>query len=440
MSEAGSARRTFGRDVVSLSTVRLASAGAGFLTSVLSAQILGASALGVAGVGLTTGSIAALIANGGLNISGIYFLGQRPDQRDPIVAVTFTLGLVAAALGAVLVVVGAPIVASRVVGDDLPVLAATALVAASIVSYEVTGSLLLGLGLRGPYVLVQVIEGIGSLVAAVILLILVSATAAGLILSSAAAFLGAAVVAGVVLGRSIRRSLVGFDGPFARESLALGLRGQVGNVLQFLNLRLDVLFIPIFIDLRAAGIYIIAVRMSEVVSQVSSATGVLLFPEVSRSDVRDTAITERAMRATIVVVGGAGLAIAIAAEPLLTTFFGTEFGAGTGALRITMLAMVPLAFTRLLAGDLKGRGRPGLVSLAAGSALIATVVLDVALIPRFGIEGAALASLCAYGVGSVVIGLAYRRITGASLRAFVPRPADLRWLIDRGRGLVSRRG
>jgi Na+-driven multidrug efflux pump len=100
-----------------------------------------------------------------------------------------------------------------------------------------------------------------------------------------------------------------------------------------------------------------------------------------------------------------------------------------------MLAMIPLAITRLLAGDMKGRGRPGLVSLSAGTALIATVVLDLTLIPRFGIEGAALASFLAYSVGAIVIVLAYRRTTGASVREFVPRLDDVRWLVARGRAI-----
>jgi stage V sporulation protein B len=428
--------RTFGRDVATLSTVRFAAAGAGFLTSILAAHLLGPAPVGIAGVGMTGGTIAALIANGGLNISSIYFLGRRPADRQAIVSVSFTLGLIAATIAAALAILGAPVVAPDVFrGADLPLLAATGLLGASIVGFEVTGSLLLGSDLRSAYLVAQVIEGIGSFLLAVIVLVLLSRTAAGFVLSTALAFLAAVVFASWTLQRSLRRPILAFDGRFARESLALGLRGQIGNVLQFLNLRLDVLFVPIFVDLRAVGIYVIAVRMSEVVSQVASAAAVFLFPAVSREDVDRTELTERAMRAMLTVVAVTGLLIAVPARPLLALFFGTEFESGSAALQITMLAMIPLAITRLLAGDMKGRGRPGLVSLSAGTALIATVVLDLTLIPRFGIEGAALASFLAYSVGAIVIVLAYRRTTGASVREFVPRLDDVRWLVARGRAI-----
>ena len=61
--------RRFGQDVVVLVFVRFGAVAAGFLTHVLAARVLGATDLGAAGVALTVGSIAALIANSGLDIA-----------------------------------------------------------------------------------------------------------------------------------------------------------------------------------------------------------------------------------------------------------------------------------------------------------------------------------------------------------------------------------
>ena len=41
-------------------------------------------------------------------------------------------------------------------------------------------------------------------------------------------------------------------------------------------------------------------------------------------------------------------------------------------------------------------GRPGLNSVAAGAGVVVTVVLDLVLIPRLGVRGAAIASTAAY--------------------------------------------
>ena len=430
----------FGRDVGLLTMVRFAAVGAGFLTSILAARVLGPSELGAAGIGLTIGAIAALVANGGLNIASTYFLGRRPAERRAIAHRSLTLAMAASSLAAILVLLVVGPFAERVFGaENAGLVGATAVLAAGIVAFEVGGAILLGLDLRPSYLVTQTIEGIGSFAVTAAVVLLVAPTAAGMVIAAGLAYLLAATFAGVMAQRSVGGRILAFDRAYTREALALGLRGQVGNILQFLNLRLDLLLVPLLIDLRAAGIYLIAVRMSEVVTQISSAASALLFPAVSRSDPTLTGLTERTMRATLLLVVVAGTCIGIAAPLLLTVFFGQAYEAGASALRITMLAMVPLAISRLLAGDMKGRGRAGLVSVSAGAALIATVILDLLLIPMFGIEGAAMASLLAYSAGALTLLIAYRTVTGGSLLRFVPTVADAR-LLATVPARVARRG
>lgn len=421
---------SFGRDIAMLIGIRLASVVAGFLTSVIAARLLGSIALGAAGIGLTIGSIAALVANGGLNIATIYFLGRRPTARREIAHQSLTLALVAAALAATLVIVVAGPIAPQLLGD-LPagLITAAAILAAGIVGFEVSVSVLLGLGRSRPYLLAQSIEGIGSLAITAFILAALMPTAPGYVLAAGFAYACAALFAVVEAQRTVGGRMLAFDRGFTREALTLGIRGQLGNVLQFLNLRLDLLLIPLFVDLRAVGIYLIAVRMSEVVAQTASAAAAFLFPAVSRSRVTHAELTERTTRATLLVVALSGVVVALLAENLLRVFFGSDFQSGAAALRITMLAMVPLALTRLLAGDLKGRGRPGVVSIAAGLALSVTVLADLALIPLWGIEGAALASLVAYSTGASVLLVGFRRITGSSAMLLIPGPADGRFVM-----------
>jgi O-antigen/teichoic acid export membrane protein len=210
------------------------------------------------------------------------------------------------------------------------------------------------------------------------------------------------------------------------EALAMGARGQVGNILQFLNLRLDLLLVPALLNLASAGVYLIAIRVSEVVTQVASSAATFLFAHVAaQADRRATWVTERTVRLSLLFVVVSGVPLALLAEPILAVFFGADFVAGTTAVRITLLAMLPLSVVRILAGDLKGRGRPGLVSLAALVALGVTVVGDLVLIPPFGIAGAALASLCSYSLSAAMLIVAYRRVTGAPIGEFVPRTSDL---------------
>jgi O-antigen/teichoic acid export membrane protein len=146
-------------------------------------------------------------------------------------------------------------------------------------------------------------------------------------------------------------------------------------------------------------------------------------------------MTERVTRGTLLVTIVAAIAVAAGALPLIEVAFGSAYAAGTPTLVVLLVAVIPLSIGRLISADLKGRGRPGTVSLAAVVSVAVTVVLDLALIPGMGIVGAAIASLVAYSLMTAALLYAYRVATGGILTSLIPGLEDLRDL----RALVDRR-
>lgn len=416
-----------GGAVALLTAVRVGSVFAGFLASVVGARLIGADGLGIVGAATTAATIGALATNGGINIATVYFLGQRPSEATRIVGWVSTIGGIAALLAAIVTLGAGMLLGDMLVGDvSAGVLISTAMLAAGILAFELGGGVLLGLHARTVYITVQIVEAVGSLVMTVAILALVSRTPAGFLAAAAAGYWLGLGMAAFAVSRRIGRIRLGLSRPFLAEALAVGLRGQAGNVLQFLNLRLDLLLVPALLNLTSAGVYLIAVRISEVVTQVASSAATFLFPHVaSQATPSATFVTQRTVRFTLLFVCATGLLLAVTAEVILDLFFGPNFTAGASTVRITLLAMVPLAIARLLAGDLKGRGRPGLVSIAASVALGVTIVGNLLLIPTLGIVGAALASLLSYSASAALLLAAYRRVTGASILALLPRTSDL---------------
>jgi O-antigen/teichoic acid export membrane protein len=406
--------------------VRFLTVGAGFLTSVVGARLLGADGLGAAGIAVALATVAGVVGNGGINISTIYLLGQRQADARPVLAALIPIAVAGALLAAALLLI-AGVAIGPAVGLDgrTDLFLAGAILAASTVLYEFVGAVVLGLGQTRSYVTSELVRGAGTLMITAVVLVALLRTDVGFVAASATAILAAAAL-------NARRivSVLGIvapqvDPPLANEALGIGLRGQVGNILQLMNLRLDQLLVPAFLSLSSAGIYLIAVRISEALAQVGSAAASLIFPEVARqADARDTSLTERAVRATTVLIAAAGIGLGLLAEPFLAIAFGQEFAEGSLALRLLLVAMLPLSIARILAGDLKGRGRPGTVSVAMGIAAVVTIGLDVLLIPRFGIAGAAAASVVAYALSAAVLGASFVRLTGADARALVPGPSD----------------
>ena len=419
-------RRSFGTRVAGLTAVRLMTVGAGFLTGVIGARLLGAEGLGAAGIAVALATVAAVVGNGGINISTIYLLGQRPADGRYILGALIPIAVAGALLAAALLLVAGAVIGPALgLGGRTDLFVAGALLAASIVVFEFVGAVVLGLGQTKSYVTSELVRGVGTLVITAAVLAALLRSDVGFVVASTSAIVVAAALNARRTIQALGVVAPRVNPPLAREALGIGLRGNLGNILQLMNLRLDQLIVPAFLSLSSAGIYLIAVRVSEALAQVGSAASALIFPEVARqADARDTSLTERAVRATTVLIAVAGLALGLVAEPFLAIAFGQPFADGSLALRILLIAMLPLSIGRILAGDLKGRGRPGTVSVAMGIAAVVTVGLDVLLIPRYGIAGAASASVVAYSLSAAVLGASFVRLTGADARALVPRPSD----------------
>lgn len=428
-------RRSFSTDVALLTAVRMGSVLGAFLTSVLAARLLGPAALGAGAVAITVATISALLANSGMGISSIYFLGRRPEQRLLIVQNIATVAAFGSVVAIVLVLVAIPLAGNVVLPGHPPaVLLAAAVLAPAIVASDIGGAMVLGLHDRSRYMLIEGVRTVGAFATTALVLLFVLRSEVGYVLGAAMAMALAGAVALVGVSRIAGPLRPRLDGGFVREALSMGVRGQAGNILQFLNLRLDILIVSALLNVEAVGIYLVAVRASESVVQVANAVSSFIFPHVAaQAEHDDTAATERAIRVTLGIVAVSAVALALLAGTVLSLAFGPRFTSGTTTLQLSLIAMVPLALARILSGDLKGRGRADYVSLANLLAVALTAIGCLILIPPFGIEGAAVASVATYVGLAAALLVAYHRVTGARLRSLVPRLADVGLVWEIGR-------
>lgn len=429
--------RGFALAVAGLAGVRLFAVVAGFAVSIIGARLLDQAAFGAAGVAITLGMIAALICNGGVNISTIYQAKRSPDRHAEVLQSSSAVAIAGSAVAILVVVAAGPALAPALKLDGrLDLFVAAAAVAVGVLAFEYGGAALLAITRPRAFSASELIRSLAALGMTALLLIVWRSDVA-FVLAMALSYIVAAAVALFTAQRVAGSLMPAWRPDLLRPALAMGIRGQAGNVLQFLNLRLDLLMIPALLELSAAGTYLVAVRVSEVIAQVGNAAASLIFPAVAGQAVRETALTENTIRVSLGVVVVAAVLLAVLSEPLLALAFGPEYAPAADSVRILAVAMVPLTLTRILAGDLKGRGRAGLVSVAMLCALIVTAGLNLLLIPPLGIAGAAIASLVAYLVSATVLLIAFQWITGARLQQMVPRPQDARMLARAARSLAS---
>lgn len=93
---------------------------------------------------------------------------------------------------------------------------------------------------------------------------------------------------------------------------------------------------------------------------------------------------------------------------------GAEYWRGLGVVPIVMAGYIALGVTTAMVASIQIAKRTSLLPLVHGSAAIANIVLNLALIPLAGYLGAAWATLGAYVVGAIVAARLSRRVLAVS--------------------------
>ncbi|HMJ27025.1 MAG TPA: oligosaccharide flippase family protein [Pyrinomonadaceae bacterium] len=185
-----------------------------------------------------------------------------------------------------------------------------------------------------------------------------------------------------------------------RNSMHYGVRDYPGGVADFTTLRLDQLVLAGMASNVAIGLYVVAVRMSEMTTLAADAIASALMPEVAASKTENRAelLWARSMRLAIYMHIVLLPPLWLGAPLILRVLFGESFVPATGAFRWLLLAAGIWSIGSIVISGLRGFGYPGLSTLARFSAAAVTTVGLVVLLPRMGITGAAIASLIGYTV------------------------------------------
>jgi O-antigen/teichoic acid export membrane protein len=177
------------------------------------------------------------------------------------------------------------------------------------------------------------------------------------------------------------------------------------KLLRVLILTLDVILISFMIGEVEVGVYTAAYRLCYLVLAIATAVQVAHLPSFSRASAAGPGAVREVSRTAFQVSGIVGAPLVfggiVLAHPLLRTLFGVDYAPGAPALRWLLLSMGFI----FLRGNIHSlfvvfdRTRQEMRIL--GFAVVVNLTLNLLLIPRYGITGAAVATAAAEG--SVII-------------------------------------
>ncbi|MCD5315351.1 oligosaccharide flippase family protein [Kineosporia babensis] len=262
-------------------------------------------------------------------------------------------------------------------------------------------------------------------------------------------FIPALLVAGWTLRRQVRRTDSDEVHPprplpqIAREFWAFSAVRGISAAIDVFLVWCGVLLVAAFLTPAEAGVYATASRFITSGTLVLQAMRLAIAPQISA--LMSTGQTERAGRiyrvATLWIVASSWpLYLALACfSGLLLDLFGPGFGVGATAMSILALAMLVNLGTGNVGTVLLMAGRSHWLLLNKSLAVVTMVGLNLWLVPRYGLEGAAIAWGAAMALDNLIAVVQVR--WGLGLRGYNATTAwtcALAVIIYGGGGLLAK--
>ena len=372
-----------------LIAVRMGPGALGVFAQLYAAHVIGAQAA-VFGIHDSTqkhtaGSMGSMGSTGSMGSIG---------SIGSIVTSALVLVLLTASALAAVLVIAAPAIGGAVASGD--VASGLYLVAPGIVCFALNKVLFAAINGRGElrlYAWMQLLRAALVLAAALAIVMAdMPVYAVGGIFTAAEALLLPCLLLAVRPGTDAAASLR----TWGRLHAAFGGRGLVNGVLLETHLRVDVIALGYFVSDRAVGIYAFAMLFAEAVYQVPVVIRTVAYPTLVQLAARaDRAVLAHTVRRLSLIGGGTCAAAAAAVAigyPLVAPMFDPQYLDGVAALQLLLLGMTTYAFFVPFDQLLLQSGYPGRQSLLMALYVGINVVLNIILIPIYGLAGAAAAT------------------------------------------------
>lgn len=218
-----------------------------------------------------------------------------------------------------------------------------------------------------------------------------------------------------------------WDGGIGRGTLAFGAKSYLQTLAAHLHYRIDIYLIAYFLSPVEVAFYSIAVNMTNPILQIPDAVGTVIFPKLAgSSDVDAHARTAVTCRHTLFATALAAIFYAGVGSQVLTIFYGERYAPAIRPMLLMLPGIIMISLYQILTRNFTSRNRQQVNILAAGLALGVNFTLNVLLIPRYGIAGAAVSTAISYTLAALLLLVVFVRESGASLRGTVViRAADL---------------
>ncbi|MFC7068802.1 flippase [Halobaculum lipolyticum] len=355
-------------------------------------------------------SVVAILATLGLPKSAGRYVTEFAESEPGLVrhvvgrSLAFVVGL-SAVVALALVTVGEPI--ARLAGQDsltpYLLIGAGYVIGNALVQYA--RELLRSFDRVEWSGIVRVVTGVGRVVF-VVAFVALGFGVAGALWGYVAGYFVAAVVGGALLFKRIAGNFAATTDPDAaisRRILEYSVPLTATRGANVLDKKVDVLIVGALLNFTAVGYYTIAKQVSDFVSMPASSFGFTISPALGEQQskgesARAARMYERGLTYVLLAYVPAVAGLALVAEPMVRYVFGTDYLGAVPVVQVYGGFILVNAVNKVTSDGLDYLGRARSRAIIKTAMAVANVVLNLLLIPVFGVTGAALATVITYTV------------------------------------------
>lgn len=410
-----------------------------FATSVLVARTIGVEGKGIYILVLMVGSLLVLFLSLGLGGSLTYFTASKHFETDTLYSFSLVASLLISLLGGFgfYILYGLFLANTFLIGiGPQYILLVLILLPFNLISLFFS-SIILGKQQLVAFNLINIIRVVSNL-----LFQLMSALSGGGLPGAILAWFTSNLVAfGVTLWfvRGDFHPHLRFTRHIIKPATSYGIKNYLANLFMFFNYRLDTFFVNFYSGATEVGLYSTGVGVAELIWYIPNAISGALFPKSSSMSKETSArLTAQVARQSLVVAAGLTIVSALIGPLVIPFFYGIDFLPSVKPFLWLLPGILGITLSKIVSANLAGIGKPQYATYSSGITIVITVVLDILLIPPYGIVGAAIASSIAYLLSAGLSVMWFSRETNIRwLDVVFPRKEDISLLVSRSLKLAN---
>lgn len=383
--------------------------------SVIIARVLGPEGKGVYSLAVLLPILLITFTQFGVGPATVFYIGQKKYSPKDVLGINIIFSIiissVATLIGLIIVLFFSEDLFPGVAQEYL--ILALSLIPLQLFSVFVI-DVLLGLQDIRNYNLVQLIRSGIFLFLIIIFLLGLKFGISGAIFAETLSFLIGCIILFVYVKKKIGGVRFSFKRAILKDFISYGSKSYLGSIATYLYLRIDIWMINLFLNPIAVGFYAVAVGLAEKIWLISKSAGTVLFPRVaSERDVkRLKEFTPIVCRNIFFITAFVALLLFILGPWLIVLFYSNNFMESVIPFQVLLIGSIAIGGSRILTNDISGRGKPMINTYVAIISLVLNLLLNIILIPKFGIVGAAWASTASYALMFFLKVLIYAKVSG----------------------------